>query len=214
MEHCINWPAEFARVICCTRCTTAFDRNLLRDDLENIPQPGYVGLGFDQTGVLLVGQNPGTPKMLAAADLPYTSALRKLGRDPTEQRYLDLRSVLEHFIPTWPVHGKYFPLEQCGLTIHDIAYCNLVRCRTTNDHKPNGILTETCADAHFQRWLEVLSPRVIVFIGKWAHDQAQHLARGRGIPSTFINRQRSLSSIGREQNRAEVIALVQEHRGI
>jgi len=211
MNLLVHWPAEFARVIGCTKCTVASDLNLLRDAVENIPQPGYIGSGYYKTRLLLVGQNPGTPKTLAVADLPYTSALRALAHDPTEQRYFELGAVLERFIPTWPVHGNYFPLQQCGLTIRDIAYCNLVRCRTTNDCKPNNVLTLNCISEHFARWLTILSPKALVFIGKWAHDRAQHLVEDLGIPSAFMNRQRSLSSDERLRNRAQVIALTKKY---
>jgi uracil-DNA glycosylase len=166
-----SWPAEFARVIACNACTRATDGNLLRDAEENVPQPGYVGTRYWTRRVLLVGQNPGTPKTLEVQDRPYTLALRRLRDTPTEAIYKELNSVLQQFIPQWPV-GNYFPLEESSLTLEDIAYFNLVRCRTRGDAKP-GINTVTnCLRAHFGRWLDQLSPRVVVFIGKWTADRA------------------------------------------
>jgi uracil-DNA glycosylase len=201
--------SEFAQVISCSRCSSVTDRHLLRDEVENVPQPGYVGSNYLHRRVLLVGQNPGTPKSLSAQDRPYTAALRALRDEPSSSRYDDLEKVLKHFIPQWPVHGNYFPLAECGLTLSDIAYCNVVRCRTSGDKKPGRTTTEQCVAAHFTPWLRLLAPRVIVFIGKWAADHVSGIVSQAGIPSAFMNRQRSLSYQERATNRAEVVALVQ-----
>ena len=214
----MNAPAEwrhteFARVVSCTRCTYATDQNLLRDDGEHVPQPGYIGPHYRNSRVLLVGQNPATPKSLTVPDRPYTAALRALRDEPTPQRYKDLNAVLRDFIPQWHVHGNYFPLAESGLTLEDIAYCNIVRCRTSNDAKPSELLTTQCIDEHFIRWLDLLRPKVIVFVGKWAWRQGKSAVDTKGIPCAFMNRQRSLSQTERIANRAQVAALVRQHRG-
>lgn len=200
--------AEFSRVIACTLCSSATDRHFLRDDAENIPQPGYVGRNYAANRVLLVGQNPGTPKSLADEDRPYTAALRELRDRPSPERYASLKSVLDEFIPRWPVRGSYFPLEECGLTLDDIAYCNVVRCRTSGDKQPGRSTVSQCRSAHFGRWLQWLGPRVVVFIGKWAAANASSAVIEAGIPFSFMNRHRSLSSAERAENRADVVKLV------
>lgn len=210
MTASITWHTEFARVIACSRCSAASDRHLLRDELENVPQPGYIGDHYDGSRVLLVGQNPGTPKSLAMEDLPYTAALRVLRDDATPERYASLVSVLRDFIPQWPVHGNYFPLTECGLTLSDIAYCNIVRCRTSGDKAPGRATVDQCLAAHFSRWLELLAPRVVIFIGKWASERGAAIVESTGIPFAFVNRQRSLSSEARARNRADVVALVRK----
>jgi hypothetical protein len=208
-----SWYVEFARVIACTRCTSSTDRNLLRDSAENVPQPGYIGANYEKSRVLLVGQNPGTPKTLTAQDLPYTVALRSLRDEPSAERYEKLSAVLEHFIPQWPVHGNYFPLNESGLTLSDIAYCNVVRCRTAADRAPGKYLTDTCLTQHFNRWLRLLQPRVVIFIGKWAWERGATQVVASGVPCAFINRQRSLSSDDRTANREAVAKLVRASRG-
>lgn len=213
MHAPIQWHSEFARVVACTRCSVATDRNLLRDAVENVPQPGYVGSGYPSAGVLLVGQNPGTPKTLAMQDLPYTSALRALRDEPIPGRYAQLTAVLRGFIPKWPIHGNYFPLTSCGLTLEDIAYCNIVRCRTSGDRAPNDALVEQCTTDHFARWLDILSPKVVVFIGKWASARGASMVAARSIPHAYINRQRSLVASERATNREGVVSLVRQHRG-
>jgi len=207
------WSQEFARVIGCEQCSSSTDRKLLRDEQENVPQPGWVGSNYDGTRLLLVGQNPGTPKSLATADRPYTNALRDLRDNVTEQQFQKLVSVLRSFIPQWPVHGNYFPLAESGLTLEDIAYCNIVRCRTHADSPPGTRLFANCLSLHFSRWLDLLQPRAVVFIGKWAAERGGPVVEAAGIPYRFMNRQRSLSSVERTENRNAVVQFVRAKGG-
>lgn len=210
-KHSITWAREFARVASCTRCTGRQFSCLLRDDAENVPQPGYTGLRYWTKRVLLVGQNPAVPpERLAAADRPYTAALRKLRDEAIPENYAHLHSILTSFIPSWPVHESYFPLRECGLELDEIAYCNLVRCRTVENRTPAEHVSMTCTEEHFDRWVELLQPCVVVFIGKWAHDRGFRRVQSRGIPFAFMNRQRSLPSQDRQQNRSMVVALVRK----
>ena len=206
-----NWHSEFAKVISCQHCTQVTDRNLKRDACEDVPQPGYIGSRYHQTRLLLVGQNPGKPGNLAAADRPYTEALRALRDEPTPQLYASLSKVLRDFIPQWPVHGHYFPLSECGLTLEDIAYCNIVRCRTEENRAPNQLLAMQCLSQHFARWIDLLAPKFVVFVGKWAWQQGRSTLDKAGIPYDFMNRQRSLSTLEREANRIRVIQQVRSH---
>jgi uracil-DNA glycosylase len=208
-----NWPREFAAVIGCERCSSATDRGLLRDHQENVPQPGFIGDNYWSRRVLLVGQNPGTPKSRLAADMPYTAALRSLREQPTEKNYEHLRKVLRDFIPKWPVHGNYFPLAEAGLALDDIAYCNVVRCRTSADGRPSDATAQTCAQNHLARWILLLSPHVVVFIGKWAFERGRSIVEKHGVPCDFMNRQRSLSSEVRSENRQRVASLVRQLSG-
>ncbi|MGH9632669.1 MAG: uracil-DNA glycosylase family protein, partial [Bryobacteraceae bacterium] len=211
MNNAVEWYSEFAAVIRCGRCSGGPECNVLRDELENIPQPGYVGAEYKRSRLLLVGQNPGLPKSMGLRDQPYTAALRQLGSALTTGAYDSLQQVLEGFVSQWPIHRRYFPLSECGLGLRDIAYCNVVRCRTANDQRPYRSVATTCMNEHFTRWLKLLAPKAVVFLGKWAHDQASEIVDGFDIPNTFINRQRSLSSIERAKNRTEVISLVLRH---
>lgn len=216
MSTPIEWRhIAFQRVISCERCTSATDPNLLRDGGENVPQPGYIGPRYRKSRVLLVGQNPAAPKSLAAPekDLLYTAALRALCDEPTMQRYKELNILLKNFIPDWPIHGDYFPLDESGLSLEDISYFNLVRCRTLSNTTPNDNLARNCIDAHFVRWLDRLAPKVVVFVGKWAWKQGRSAVEERGIPCDFVNRQRKLPQLEREANLTRVAALVRQHRG-
>lgn len=203
---------EFAKVIACERCSLETCANLLRDQGENVAQPGYIGSNYSKSRVLLVGQNPGTPKSREVLDRPYTAALRALRDEPSHQTYSELCRVLRNFIPHWPVTNNYFPLSESGLTLDEIAYCNIIRCRTESDKKPNRKLAQACIEEHFEHWLNFLQPAVVIFIGKWASEYGQIAVRSRGIPFAHMNRQRNLSSSERFANRSEVVALVQRFR--
>ena len=207
----INWAAEFAQIISCTRCTTVTCKKILRDSQENIPQPGFIGPRFAERRVLLVGQNPGVATSKSASDdRQYTAALRAVRDNPSSESLKQLQETLRRFVPTWPVHGSYFPLQESGLTLNEIAYCNITRCRTEGNAKPSRYMADECAEAHFKRWLDLLRPRVVVFIGKWAYDQGAALVHDRQIPCDYMNRWRSLPSEARVENRRRIAALIND----
>jgi len=205
-----DWATEFATIISCARCDKSTCMKILRDSTENVPQPGFIGTGFQEKRILIVGQNPGIPNdRLAPNDRNYTRSLRRLRDQKTEESWTQLQNELMEFVPSWPVHGSYFPLQESGLSLHDIAYCNIVRCRTEGNAQPSARMSSGCAH-HFTRWLDLLKPRAVVFIGKWAHDHGAHFVHERQIPFDFMNRERSLSSAGRIYNRQRVVAFIQK----
>ena len=118
--------------------------------------------------------------------------------------------MLDDFIPDWPVQRQYFPLAECGLSLADIAYCNFVRCRTVTvpgkpPPQPHDDRAKMCRKQHFERWLDLLNPKAVVFIGKWASDPERGggmVCDARGIPWTFVNRSKGLTGPERAANRA------------
>ena len=203
---------EFARVISCDYCSRNNYPKLFRNDPSNLPQPGYIGSRYRNTRVLLVGQNPGVYSDRTAADNKEHADAQIVVRDNTDVRSMaKLKNILDRTMPTWSVSENYFPLAECGLQLDDVAYVNLVRCRTRGNAMPGQAITQACINNHFIRWLDWLKPRVVVCIGKWAHDNISVLLGDRGIPSDFINRQRSLSTSERQRNKQQVVSLV---RGI
>jgi hypothetical protein len=199
----------FCKVIKCERCNPLTDINLLRDKQENIPQPGYIGKNYEKNKLLLIGQNPGIcPPSMKARDTVYMKALSDLGFNPTILHYEELYKTLQSFVPEWPVHRNYFPLEGCGLGLEDIAYCNIVRCRTSNNRRPSKSLTQNCINEHLIKTIDLIDPKVIVFIGKWSYVQLNLLLKNRSIKLACMNRDRSLSAYKRDTNRMEVIETV------
>jgi len=175
-----------------------------------MPQPGFIGRRYAQTGLVLAGQNPGvSPPHFASHDAEFMRALRKLQDMQTPQVMSELRQVLHAFVPKWPIHCKYFPLKECGLELDDIAYFNVVRCRTVKNSAPGKGVIVNCLK-HFERWVDLLHPKVLIFLGKWAFKSAGHIPCQRGIPFDFIDRDRSLNKKERDKNRARIIALVKQ----
>jgi hypothetical protein len=157
---------------------------------------------------LLVGQNPGvSTSSQSRNDGQYMMSLRSLLDAEVEDSWERLQALLRTIIPTWPLTGSYFPLAEAGLRLDQIAYCNLVRCRTENNIRPAGLVVSNCID-HFVRWLDCLTPNAVIFIGKWASDRGAHHVRERNIPHLFMNRKRSLSSEARLENREQAVAFI------
>ncbi|MGD0865442.1 MAG: uracil-DNA glycosylase family protein [Rhizomicrobium sp.] len=205
----INWAIEFSQIISCTRCTTVTCNKLLRDDQENVPQPGFIGDRFPEKQILLAGQNPGIATAKTARDdQEYTAFLRAVRDGASAATFGELQTVLRRFVPTWPVCRSYFPFEEAGLTLDEVAYCNVVRCRTHHNAPPSKLMVSECTENHFSRWLDILRPRAVVFIGKLARDRGARFARDRQIPFDFMNRERSLPSEARVENRNRVVAFV------
>lgn len=206
-----DWAAVFFRILSCERCDQRTCRKILRDCSDNLPQPGFIGPRFEERRVLLVGQNPGvSTSRQTSNDQKYHQALRRLRAEASSESWDELLRVLLAIIPTWPVNGNYFPLEEAELDLEQISYCNLVRCRTEKNSPPSVGMVQNCNE-YFCTWLDLLKPRVVIFIGKWAHDWAARYVAERSIPCAFVNRRRVLSSVERLQNRKCVVALIKRY---
>ena len=81
------------------------------------------------------------------------------------------------------------------------------------DTRPNRQVAETCVTTHFTRWVKLLEPRVIIFLGKYAWDCGQAIASEMKIPADYLDRERSRPSQLRIADRERVAALVQKHVG-
>lgn len=200
-------PNEFEKIMRCGKCTLATSKKLLRDQFEDIPQPGFIGKNYNQKRIVLAGQNPGVcPPAYAKIDSVYTSALRAVRDSPNQETMSSLYRILLNTVPGWKV-GEYFPLNECRLSLENIAYFNVVRCRTQKNSMPGKFVARNCL-THFENWLLMLKPSAVIFIGKWAFDNAGHIPKQHGIPCDFMNRERSLSNAAREENRQRVATLV------
>jgi len=184
------------------------DPNLARTK-TNVPQPGFVGKNYAAHRILLVGQNPAESKQrLEVRDAPYMEALRQLGRTPTPETLTQFQDVVRAYAEDWPITRAYFPLQRCGLTLDDIAYCNLVRCRTTSDAAPGPRLVGACVSTHFDQWLMRLAPRLVVFIGRWAADRGAAACARQKLEFVWLSRQRNLPTEARETGIAAVVDAV------
>jgi uracil-DNA glycosylase len=102
--------------------------------------------------------------------------------------------------------------------LEDIAYVNLVRCRTKKPEDPkkkmpppNDRIADACRCTHFEPWLDLLKPKCVVFVGLWACRQGGRTCDVRGIPKVAINRSKGLLGKDRDANRVEVVNFVRQH---
>ena len=128
---------EFARVISCDYCSRAGYPKLLRDEYINLPQPGYIGSQYVTTRVLLVGQNPAVDR-----EPEHANAFTAILESPTRHSLKKLKAIQDRLMPHWGVIGR-FPFDRCGLTLDDIAFTNVVRCRVEITPPGKGI-TKAC----------------------------------------------------------------------
>lgn len=192
----------FASVINCRACSIC---QTISRGMMDLPQPGHIGMRY--RGILLVGRNPCVDPTgrWKAQDSIYFKNMSELGQRPDESAYSRLEGFLVEYIKTWPICTRYFPLKECGLELDDIAYVNLVRCRTVGDKTPQKKMTANCINNHFLPWVEKLKPNIIVFVGKWAADRVKNIEIIKNIDCCVINRKRSLNGAQRAINRSEIV---------
>lgn len=202
---------EFAKIVGCDYCERHRYPKLLRDQEFNVPQPGYIGPNYNKSKVLLVGQNPGVSQnRFNRQDKEFSNTLNAVSEHPTRRNMVATQKMLERIIPSWPVTGNYFPLARIPLQLKDIAYINVVRCRTNENTAPSKKIVDACIQNHFIHWIEWLNPDVVVCIGKWAHDQVATILGSKAIPHGFVNRRRSLSTFERQDNMDNIVNLVRD----
>jgi len=186
---CPELAELFISVVGCRTCPTSL---VLRDETVNPPQPGWVGRRYK--GLMFVGQNPGerprTPKQIAA-DVSYIESLLKVRDIASLETMLDvLRQSTDAFV--------YYRSFHFNVDIEDVAYINTVRCRTRQNAAPGRSVVDACK-AHFRRWVEILRPRGVVYLGVFAERATSDLLQERDIPFVTISRQKSLKSAQRAE---------------
>lgn len=148
---------------------------------------------------------------MGSRDLPYTAALRALRDRPEEAAYVESSRATGTFMREWSIFQRQVRLDDLGLAREEVAYLNVVRCRTRSDRAPSRRMLATCTDRHLARWLALLAPRAVVFLGEWARKHAARLFEAH-LPYATINRSRSRTKNEREADRVAVRTLVETTR--
>ena len=187
----------FTSVLRCERCPVS---DVLRDRKENVPQPGWVGRRY--AGILFIGQNPGYRKERTGHhDEPYIAALRQVSDEKTLEQ---LHDQMATSLPNFAMYRKYLQ----GINYEQVAFINVVRCRTAGDGKPKKGAIENCR-SHLGQWINALRPRLIVFNGKWANENIGDLV-APGVRTFTINRDRSLSRQKRDEQLRDLREVLRE----
>jgi uracil-DNA glycosylase len=129
-----------------------------------------------------------------AADVPYINALREVSDGASLDRMHDVLKVSSEAFVYYRSFGFDVDMER-------VAYINAVRCRTAGNAAPGKAVIQACR-THLARWLDVLRPRGVVYLGTFAETHTSDLLRQRNIQYVAISRQRSLAS---EQRQAQMV---------
>jgi uracil-DNA glycosylase len=183
-----------------SRCTYCKGTPSVLSDSQNLPQAGFIGKQYAKSKILLIGQNPGISsnvEKFRQQNIEHSALISHLNERADVASYEALAEALKGYLREWPIKKKYFP---AAMEMDNLAFINLVRCRTQNNKAPGERTVTTCIDAHLIKWIEWLKPNAIVFLGKWAFDQFQQNPSLCNIRAKYagklfcINRDRSLNT--------------------
>lgn len=190
---------EFPKIVACRQCPLKTNENVLRDGDSNIPQPGIIGTEYfnRKKKRLYIGQNPKVNKNSnhEQYDKKYIFHLKQIKPTSSNEELSEIYSVMLDNIKQWN-YSDNFPFGQHEYK--NIAFFNFVRCRRKDEDKsPTKITARRCC-VHLARWIELLQPDIITFIGKWACRQYHHLycnilSDTRKIDYWYTNNDRHLS---------------------
>jgi N-acetylglutamate synthase-like GNAT family acetyltransferase len=76
--------------------------------------------------------------------------------------------------------------ERFALTLDDVAYFNILKCKTKENRTPSAALYQTCAQQTTRRQLEVLAPGFVLCFGKAVFDQVEAITAALRIPCNWI----------------------------
>jgi uracil-DNA glycosylase len=101
----------------------------------------------------------------------------------------------------------YYRSFHFDVDIERVAYINAVRCRTEGNAKPERSVIFHCRN-HFIRWLDLLRPRGVVYLGVFAERATKDLVDAREIPTVTISRQKNLTRAQRAAQMGHAMKLV------
>lgn len=172
-------------------------------------------LGSEYSGIVVVGGNPAQPTD-PSRDANVFRNIQSFLSDPGIETGRVMNRATEAFIPIYNVvRSKKFNYAAWGLPLKKLAYVNAYKCRTRGNYnafaKKN--LLKVCLERHLQKQMDLLRPRLIVYLWKGLFDAVVALgvdpAFG-GKDTCFFNGQRNLP---REPQHAAIREKVQAALG-
>jgi hypothetical protein len=156
------------------------------------PQPGYIGRKYsNQNGLVIIGANPGIPNVspFIQKDPIYIQHIQNFARNKDYDQFLQYLDYTDDYMKSWRnnLTNAHFR-ELLGYNIEEIAYINLVKCRSiqvgSNTIQTLGnTVTRRCFNLHTIRQLNLLKPRWI--IGQWKQIPKTLHSLGYDIPKTI-----------------------------
>ena len=178
---------------------------------DQTPQFGFVGSRYRDTGVLLVGINPGngpSNDLRTSGDHVMMPVLAQFCAAPSPETFALASAAQMRECVRWPVWTQHCAevLGAGGLTFDQIAYSNCLPWRTESKSKFDDATARKAASLYVRPLLDELMPRVVVAMGKRA---AEILALAGPIAGTLIvwNRSQAATPAVRRE-RAEAAARI------
>ncbi len=178
---------------------------------DQTPQFGYVGSHYRDTGVLLIGINPGNGpnnEFRTSGDQVMIPALAEFCAAPSPESFSRASAAYMQDCVRWPVWTRHCAevLGSGGLAFDQIAYSNCLPWRTESQSGFDDATARKTATLYVRPLLDELTPRVVVAMGKRA---AAILAMAGPIAGTLIvwNRSQAATPAVRRE-RAETAARI------
>jgi len=183
-----DWDAFLrtqAEIVNCSEC-----RRRSSSD-PNSPQPSYVGKNYQQGGLVIVLQNPGSPPkdwQNEERERRLSQVLASFRTEPSTERYRmivsEIRGQMTGQPPTQPAWRSWLhPVQKCvaGVsTLDELGWLNVVKHRTHGSSETNRatlrIEEEHGLMAHLRHELDVLAPGVILAVGAAAGRALERLS--------------------------------------
>jgi hypothetical protein len=144
---------------------------------DKLPQPGYVGRSYRPGGLILIGQNPGNGAggLTPPDERQYQLLYDLRDASSSSKRLIAYRSLMialeKDVMVTWRiVRNVVTPLlDELAVTFNKIAYLNLMKFRTVDNHPPKTLYNRCWP--HTDEQLNALSPGWVVALGAGTYDK-------------------------------------------
>jgi hypothetical protein len=177
---------------------------------DQTPQFGFVGPRYRETGVLLIGINPGngpSNEFRTSGDEAMMPVLAEFCAAPTPESFARASAAYMEECVKWPVWKRHCAevLGAGGLAFDQIAYTNCLPWRTQSQARFDDGTARKAAALYVRPLLDELTPRVVVAMGKRA---AAILAFGPGAGPLIVWNRSQAATPSVKKERAETAALI------
>ena len=163
--------------------------SLATDEDNRTPQFGFVGEGYQRSGVLVLGLNPGVVRRatVQARDRASLCALQAFQAAPTPSRFLEAQAANRLALEAWRDESRHWRtlLGEAGLSFDDIAFSNCLPWRTAKDSLPSRLQLHAAA---YYAWplVTALKPRLVICFGCNAAQVFEPRSRRVPCPSDVL----------------------------
>ena len=178
--------ASIFKCPCYAQCRTRFEAL----DGEFQPQPGFIGKRYFEAKcrVVIVAQNPGHASI--SSHTPDEQHMYALWQSVANtQGAADFDTTMDFiggFMKTWPIIQRARLQENYSVALEDIAYLNVLKCKTKENQRPSNEIYQTCLEQTTRKQLQALAPHYLLCFGKDTYTQIAPLAGQLRIRCNWI----------------------------